>query len=204
MAPRFVDFSFAREDGAQRAPKGRGGGGSGARVGRSSRAVPVLTTRPVERRGTTGDSACTHPRWRAKEMATASSFAPSAERRPPHSPRRAFPALPQSQPLNRQTLSPPQQHSASASHRELEASSGPMPSHRQIRTARPDRNRILRPRLVNISSVRISPAGTAHNTLPGRSTGISVRDTAARPEEGRRRPEPTAGSSEADPPWCSP
>ena len=143
-------------------------GGSGARVGRSCREGSTSEISPAGRRVSIGKSRGTNPRWRAKEMAAASSFAPSAERRPPHSPRRAFPVLPHSHPPNRQTLSPPQQHSISVPHKELEAKSGPMPSHRQIRAAKTGRSQIRRPRLAYISKKVISPVEPAHNTPMGR------------------------------------
>ena len=149
---------------AQRAQADRGGGGSRDRTRGSSTRSSSIGASPTDSTLLSETPWATSPRWRPKERIVAWSPKSSADRSPPQGLDSRDSLSPQLHPPKRQALPLPQQQSGAASHNELEARTGPIPSHRQTRPARTDLNQLRWPTSVRISTWVVSPQANADNT----------------------------------------
>lgn len=115
----------------------RGGGGSGERSGVSGKGSLPAVARAVDKILLTGDSPAKKPRLRLLIVTYVSATGLSEERMQPQSLSPGSAWLAQRHPDRRHALPPEQQHPAAAFHNELVAKTGPRPSHKQTRIARP-------------------------------------------------------------------
>ena len=122
---------------AQRAAARRGGGGSTDGTGGSRTETLPAMARPEDEIVPAGASPARKPKRRLPVITRVSSRGPSAERMQPQSLSPSSAWLAQRHPDRGHALPPEQLHPGASCHKELVAKTGPRPSHKQTRIARP-------------------------------------------------------------------